>query len=382
MIDPIIEKFQSLYHCPPEAIVVAPGRVNLIGEHTDYNEGFVLPAAIDRSVRIAFRLRQDDEINIHSDDFDGSARIDRQKIGERSTGWVEYIKAVAETLLREGISLKGWDGVLKGNVPIGAGLSSSAAFEMAVARACVQAAGVPWEPVRMAQLAQKAENERIGVQCGIMDQLTSACGQAGHALLIDCRDLHFEQIKFPEKAAIVVMDTTTRRELADSNYNSVRARCDQAAKYLSLHSLRDLTLEKLEKSADVMDATLYHCARHVVTENQRTLKAAEALRKNDLGAFGKLMNESHVSLRDDLRVSNEPMDKIVEISVHQAACYGARMTGAGFGGCAVALIDSGKIGEFVKVIETDFFKATGIHPKVYPCSPANGVHIERLTPVT
>ncbi len=379
MTDPIIDKFRQQYSDLPEAIAIAPGRVNLIGEHTDYNEGFVLPTAIDRGVRIAFRKREDTVINLYSIEYNESLRINAGNLEQRSSGWKEYVKAIAWILTREGFPLVGWDGVIAGDVPIGAGLSSSAAFELAVARTFVYAAGGGWDPVRMAQLAQKAENERIGVQCGIMDQLTSACDVAGKALLIDCRSLQIEPVGFPGQVSIVVLDTTTRRELADSGYNIKRTQCEQAARYFRVKTLRDLTLEDLKKAVGTPEPALFGVARHVVTENVRTLAAADALRKNDMAVFGRLMVESHTSLRIDMGVSSDYLDRIVEIALGQPGCHGARMTGAGFAGCAVALVEENLVDGFSLGVSEQFLAQTGIRAKIYPCKTANGAHVKELT---
>jgi galactokinase len=367
--------FEQIFTQGPEAIAVAPGRVNLIGEHTDYNQGFVLPVAIDHSIKIAFRRRTDQQIHVHSLNYNESVLIEEDNLGQPSAGWVEYLKAVIEVLQQAGVLLRGWDGVIAGDVPIGAGLSSSAAFEMAVARVCVELAGTPWDPLRIAILAQKAENERIGVQSGIMDQLACGCAQAGHALLLDCRNLRIEQIAFPQDVVIVVMDTTTRRQLAGSGYNQVRQRCRFAAEFLRLSSLRDLTLDELQKETGRMEAEIYRCARHVVTENQRTLAAAEALKNHDVGQMGKLMNQSHASLRDDLKVSSSELDIMVEISQEQPGCFGARMTGAGFGGCAIALVSDREEGDFLARVTEEFQKATKIQASIFPCRTAEGVHL-------
>lgn len=357
--------FEDRFGAPAELLVRAPGRVNLIGEHTDYNDGFVLPMAIDRAVYIALRRRADTIVQVRSADFSSEHQFDATTLDRGGRGWVEYLKGTAWALTEAGVPVAGWDGVVAGDVPRGAGLSSSAALELATARALVAAADDLWDPPRMARLAQRAENEWVGVQCGIMDQMISAVGQAGHAVLIDCRTLSVRPVPLPEETGVVILDTATRRKLSDSAYNERRARCEAAAAHFKVRALRDLTPETFEQGAAKLDPITARRARHVITENARTLEAAEAMEAGHAHRLGQLMNESHRSLRDDFQVSSEALDAMVEIARDQPATFGARMTGAGFGGCAVALIDRHAADAFAGTVADLYRRRTGLEANVY-----------------
>jgi len=368
----VAAEFGRCFGQRPTWIVRAPGRVNLIGEHTDYNEGFVLPLAIDRAIWIALRPRSDRTVAVYSVDFQQQKEFSLDGLRPCQDGWLEYLKGVAWVLQEEGFRLTGWEGILGGDVPQGAGLSSSAALELAAARSFAAVAGIPWDPVRMALLGQKAENRWVGVQCGIMDQLVSAAGQQGHALLIDCRSLQTEPVPLPAGTAVVVLDTGTRRGLVDSAYNERRRQCETAAQTLGVRALRDVDLKQLEAAADRLDPVTFRRARHVVTENARTLQAAEAMRRGDKDRLGQLMDASHQSLRDDYEVSSEALNRMVELARSHGACYGARMTGAGFGGCAVALIRAEAAEEFVASVGPAYQQATGYQPALYVCQATQG----------
>jgi len=387
----VIDAFHRHFGGAPLYLAQAPGRVNLIGDHTDYTEGFVLPMAIDRAVWIALRPRSDQRVVVHSLDFGEQATIDLSNLGipasadspARAATWHEYLRGMAWVLTDWATSeadrpLSGWEGVMAGNVPRGAGLSSSAAVELAVARACIAAAERPWDAVTMARLAQRAENRWVGVQCGIMDQLVSAAGVAGCEQLIDCRSLNVQQIALPENVAIVVLDTMTRRGLVDSKYNERRASCDAAAAQCGVRTLRDVSATALTALADVLDPLTYRRARHVVTENVRVLAAAHAFEQHDVRLAGALMNASHASLRDDFSVSREELDVMVGLAQAHPACAGARMTGAGFGGCAVALVNRAGLTSFVPDITRAYAAATGYDPSAYICAGSNGASVRRL----
>lgn len=364
--------FERIHGAPPRAFVRAPGRVNLIGEHTDYNDGFVLPLAIDREVRLALTPRADRLVRLHTLDLGLTAEFDLGALA-RDRGWAEYPKGVAWALQEHGgLEVRGFDAVLASDVPRGAGLSSSAALELATALAFQVASGFEWDARRMAVVCQKAENEWVGVASGIMDQLVSAAGVAGHALLIDCRTLELAPAPLPAGTAVVVLDTGTRRGLADSAYNERRAECDAAARHFGVTALRDLSAERLEAGAAGLDERSYRRARHVVTENARTLAAARALHQADAAAVGRLMNESHASLRDDFEVSSPALDAMADCARSLPGCYGARMTGAGFGGCAVALIDAAAAPEFIAAVESCYRRATNETPSAYLCRAAPG----------
>ncbi|HEX2092947.1 MAG TPA: galactokinase, partial [Longimicrobiaceae bacterium] len=284
--------------------------------------------------------------------------------------------AMGWVLLKKDRDLAGWEGVTAGDVPIGAGLSSSAALELATARAFAAVSGLPWNPREMALLAQRAENQWVGVNCGIMDQMISAAGEAGHALLIDCRSLETRAVPLPPGASVVIMDTATRRGLVDSAYNERRAACEAAAAFFGVPALRDVERDRFEASADRMEPRIRRRARHVITENQRTLEAAEALERGDAATMGRLMNASHASLRDDFQVSRRELDAIVELAQAHEGCFGARMTGAGFGGCAVALVESAAAEGFAREVATRYQAQVGLHPRVYVCVAADGASIE------
>jgi galactokinase len=355
--------------------VRAPGRVNLIGEHTDYNDGFVLPLAIDRAIWIALRPREDRRVVVHSLDFDETREFSLDELQKGESSWVEYLKGVAWSLQDAGLPLAGWEGVVRGDVPLGAGLSSSAALEMAVVRAFAAAGSFPWDPAKMAKLGQRAENQWVGVNCGIMDQLISAAGRADHALLIDCRSLETRPVPFPPGIAVVVLDTATRRGLVGSAYNERRCQCEAAAAFFGVSALRDVDLETFERRSAELEEPIRSRARHVITENHRTEAAAEAMVRGDVDELGELMSQSHASLRDDYRVSSEALDAMVEAAMGHPACRGARMTGAGFGGCAVAIIDTPAADEFVAKVSTDYSHLTGNTPAIYVCRATSGAEV-------
>ncbi|MBN2577370.1 MAG: galactokinase [Pirellulales bacterium] len=373
--DIILSQFTQRFGGPAAWVVRAPGRVNLIGEHTDYNDGFVLPLAIDRAVWIALRRRPDHRVAVYSVDYRQDGAFDLDRLENEKSGWLEYVKGTAWSLEESGLRLAGWEGVLQGDVPLGAGLSSSAALEMAAARAFTAAAELPWDPKPMALLGQKAENRWVGVNCGIMDQLISAAGKADHALLIDCRSLETEAVPFPPGTAVAVLDTSTRRGLVDSAYNERRAQCEAAARFFQVKALRDVTRQRFDREADGLDDVTRRRARHVIGENDRTVEAADAMRRGDAALLGQLMNQSHESLRDDYEVSNDALNVMVECARRHPGCFGARMTGAGFGGCAVALIDAQAAADFVQRTADAYEKQTGLHSAVYVCRATNGAEV-------
>jgi galactokinase len=373
----LVRVFRERFSRAPQWIVRAPGRVNLIGEHTDYNDGFVLPLAIDRAIWIALAARPDRRVIVLSADFHRSGEFSLDRLVHEQAGWLEYLKGVAWSLADAGFSLTGWEGVVQGDVPQGAGLSSSAALEVATARAFAAAGDWNWEPVAMAKLGQRAENKWVGVNCGIMDQLISATGRAGHAVLIDCRSLDLAPVPFPPGAGVAILDTATRRGLVDSEYNERRARCEAAARAFGVRALRDVDLERCGREAGRLDDTTCRRARHVISENQRTLDAAAAMRRGEVRKLGRLMNASHASLRDDFQVSNDALNVMVECAGRHPACYGARMTGAGFGGCAVALVDLAAGEDFAAAVAAAYEQSTGHTPAVYVCQATDGAEAFR-----
>ena len=375
LIDTVRNEFLAIYHEPPAIIVRAPGRVNLIGEHTDYNEGYVLPMAIDRAIWIALRFRQDTMVAVRSLDFGQSASFRADSVVRGTSSWVEYLKGIAWAMADAGYALRGWEGVLTGDVPLGAGLSSSAALELAVARAFAAASDLPWEAKAMASICQRAENEWVGMQCGIMDQMVSAAGQADHALLIDCRSLQTKAVLLPPGTAIVVLDTGTRRGLIDSAYNERRAQCEAAARSFGVPALRDVSIERFERDSALLAGPVRRCARHVVTENARTLKAARAMSRGDGAELGQLMDESHTSMRDDFEISSAELDAMVACARRQGACLGARMTGGGFAGCAVALVLAEEVERFSTQVAACYQENTGLSPEVYVCTASDGAGV-------
>ncbi len=370
----VTAEFQQQFGSPPGTIVRAPGRVNLIGEHTDYNDGFVLPMAIDRAIWMALSPRTDRHVVTHSLDFAETAEFDLDRL-EKRAGWVEYLKGVAWALQEAGHALTGFNAVVAGDVPIGAGLSSSAAWELAAARAFAETSGLAWHPAPMALLGQRAENKWVGMNCGIMDQMISAAGQAHHALLIDCRSLETQSVPLPSGVVVVVLDTATRRGLVDSAYNERRSQCEAVAQFFGVKALRDVTLEQLNDKRDQLDRVAYRRARHVISENDRTLLAVDAMKNGEAIELGKLMQLSHMSLRDDFEVSSRELNIMVECAEHQSGCYGARMTGAGFGGCAVALVRQDAAEAFSVGVAAEYEDATGLKPNIYICTATNGAEV-------
>jgi galactokinase len=366
---------------PAPRVAVAPGRVNLIGEHTDYNDGFVLPMAIGRAAVVVFRPRDDRTLRGHAVAFDETRELDLDGLeAPGGDGWLSYVAGVAWAFQSEDLPTCGLDVVVDGDVPIGAGLSSSAALELATARALATSTEGDWDPVRMARLGQKAENQYVGMNCGIMDQFASAVSEDGHALLLDCRSLETKPIPVPRGAAVVVMDTGARRSLAGSAYNDRRAACERVVEQLkgldpSVEALRDATPQLLERGRTLLAPTDLKRARHVVPECTRPVKMADALRHGNLPTAGQLMNDSHYSLRDLYEVSCEELDLITELAREQPSCYGARMTGAGFGGCAVALVRADSADPFCKAVLAAYKKQIDLPAELFPCRPVAGARV-------
>ncbi len=375
----VIQAFQKEFGSDPVFITHSPGRVNIIGEHTDYNDGFVLPMAINYATWVALRPRQDNRVVVTALDKNEKLDFDLENFSIGTGGWKEYVTGVAWALQEAGHKLKGWEGVFSGNVPIGAGLSSSAALELALARAFALISELDWDPAQMALSCQKAENQWVGINSGIMDQIISASGKENFALMIDCRNLKTIHVPLPENTRMVILDTATRRGLVDSAYNERRAQCDAVACHFDVKALRDITQDQLEKRAGILDLTLYRRAQHVISENQRVLDAVKALNRGDASALGLLMNESHASMRDDFEISREEMDQIVAIAQSQPGCYGARMTGGGFGGCAVALVVEDQVEKFQDAVVREYKEKTGLKAKVYLSLAADGTGFEVLT---
>ncbi|MCB0256825.1 MAG: galactokinase, partial [Anaerolineae bacterium] len=336
---------------------------------------FVLPMAIDRAVWIALRPRPDDTVRVHSLDLDRSATFLLADLRYEDAGWSEYVKGVAWALQGASYRLAGWEGVLAGDVPRGAGLSSSAAVELATARAFQVVSGFDWDPPAMARLGQKAENQWVGMNCGIMDQMISAAGEAGHALLIDCRSLETTSVALPPGTVAVILDTATRRGLVDSAYNERRTQCEAAARYFGVPALRDVTMERFEAEAGGLDDVTFRRARHVISENARTLAAADAMARGDAAKMGRLMDASHVSMRDDFEISGPALNTMVECAHEASGCYGARMTGGGFAGCAVALVATDRADAFAETVAASYEAATGLTPAIYISRATEGASV-------
>lgn len=382
----VTEAFRKRFGSPPTVIVRAPGRVNLIGEHLDYNDGFVLPMAIDRAAWIALRPRKDGRVLARSLDFNDEAEFSvdavasnegRHQRSRLQQPWAGYLAGVAWALQEAGHKLDGWEGVVAGDVPVAAGLSSSASLEMATARAFAAVSGIEWNPIVMARVCKRAENEWIGVNCGIMDMLISAAGREGNALLIDCRSLEMKPVPLPPNTVVIVLDTTKSRALAGSAYNERRAQCEAAAEFFGARSLRDVSRGQFDSRGNGLDEIIRRRARHVITENARTLEAVEAMRRGDAARLGELMNESHASLRDDYEVSSRELNAIVDCARAVEGCLGARMTGAGFGGCAIAFANEEVATRLVEQVRVCYQNKTGRMANLYVCRAVNGAEVAR-----
>jgi galactokinase len=377
--DNIAQDFYSHFNAQPEYITRAPGRVNLIGEHTDYNDGWVLPIAIDYDIRLAIKKRPDRTVRLYSADFNGEDSFDLDNIGhaDSSIGWSNYPRGVADVLQKAGYKLGGMDAVISGNVPRGAGLSSSAAIELATATAFRILSGLDISPVKAALLCQKAENEFVGMHCGIMDQFISSLGKANSALLVDCRTLDYKLVQIPAGVSVLVINSGVSHSLVDSAYNERREQCETGARILGVKALRDVSVEMFTaRESELSELTAKRC-RHVVTEDQRVLDGVKALNKGDMAAFGRLMNASHQSLRDWYEVSTPELDALADIQQHVKGCYGARLTGAGFGGCTVALVDQGAVQKVVDVVKVEYPARTGKTPEIHVCHATTGASVIR-----
>jgi galactokinase len=375
------ERFGLSFPGEAPRLAAAPGRVNLIGEHTDYNDGFVLPMAIARAAVLAFRPRADGVLRAHSVAFGETREAAIASLAAPGGhDWFAYVAGVLWAFAEAGLPLCGLDVVLDGDVPIGAGLSSSAAVEMATARALAAATATPWQPARMAKLGQRAENAYVGMNCGIMDQFASAACEPGSALLLDCRSLETRAVPLPAGVAVVVMDTGARRSLAASAYNERRAACERVVAEIAhtkagIRALRDVSADDLEAAKPRLDETDARRASHVIAEIARPQALAAAFAEGDMPKAGRLMKESHVSLRDLYQVSCEELDLMTGLARRQPSCYGARMTGAGFGGCAIALVDAADVSAFCDEVLFGYKASFDLPAALYPCLPVAGAHL-------
>jgi galactokinase len=379
VVEEVRAKFQERYRRDP-LVAIAPGRVNLIGEHTDYNDGFVLPVAIDRYCALAFGGTGDGRLRGFSilDGSESAARLEELSPPGRGS-WFDYAAGVVWAHREAGVVIPGLELVVGGDVPMGAGLSSSAAFELAVSRAVIELASAPWDGVAEARIAQRAENEYVGMPCGIMDQMAASISREGEAMLLDCRSLEVAPVPLPDSLLVAVLDTGTRRALTKSAYQERRRSCEDAAAALSVPALRDASLELLERKRSRLQETAYRRALHVIGENARTLEMGDALRRSDGESVSRLMRSSHESLRDLYEVSSPALDRMVEIAWRHPATVGARMTGAGFGGSAVALIDARRAERtvFARDVEDRYRKETGLEGTVHLCRSVDGAKLVR-----
>jgi galactokinase len=373
----LAQQFEVRFGNAPR-IFRAPGRVNLIGEHTDYNEGFVMPAAVEFSSLVAISPRPDRKLLIQSNEFPGNLEFDVDHLpAQRTSTWRDYVLGVAVVLRQYGSALQGANLLVQGNVPIGAGLSSSASIEVASALALISLDSKRFSLPEIAKACRQAENEFVGARVGIMDQFVSCMGKAGHALLLDCRSLDFQFAPIPGGIELVVCNTMVKHDLATGAYNQRREECEEGVRYFAkadpaIRALRDVSSELLERIGGQLPPTIRKRCTHVIRENQRTLDAARALAEGDLAHMGKLMRESHQSLRDLYEVSCRELDAMVDAAEGLPGFIGGRMTGGGFGGCTVNLVREENATEFAAQIAQRYHEATGITPQIYPCHADNG----------
>ena len=349
----------------------APGRVNLIGEHTDYSDGFVLPAAIDFYTHVAVAPRDDGKLVVHSENYASTEHIDLVSATPRRH-WSDYVAGVAMELVRMGLALEGANLLVSGNVPLGAGLSSSAAIEVATAFALLAIAGKQAGSNQVALICQRAENNFVGARCGIMDQFIACNGRDGHALLLDCRSLASQPLLLAADLSIVVCNTMVRHAIAGGEYNKRRQQCEAAARRMGVAALRDVTLPEFQRHEGELPEVERKRARHVISENSRVAEFAQALERDDRPYLGRLMAESHRSLREDFEVSCRELDIMVDLANQAEGLIGARMTGGGFGGCTVNLVGEDSVAAFREQVAREYEKQTGKKPEIYATRAANG----------
>jgi galactokinase len=376
LVQNVKEAFQQVLGYEASDVIQAPGRVNLIGEHTDYNDGFVLPCAINYQTVVAASKRDDQRVRVVSVDYGND--VDEFDLTQDITFqpdrmWANYIRGVVKCLLARGYQFRGADICVSGNVPQGAGLSSSAALEVVIGQTFKTLFNLDISQAEIALNGQQAENEFVGCNCGIMDQMISAQGRKNHAMLLDCRSLETQAVSMPEDMAVVIINSNKKRGLVDSEYNTRRQQCEQAARVFGVKALRDVTIEQFEQRVDELDDVVAKRARHVITENDRTVEAANALRANDMKRMGQLMAESHASMRDDFEITVKEVDALVDI-VKQVIGEqgGVRMTGGGFGGCIVALVPPELVDDVKAAVEAKYQLETGLKASIYVCQAKDG----------
>ena len=376
LIQAVSNAFETVLGYAAQHIIQAPGRVNLIGEHTDYNDGFVLPCAIDYQTVVAAAKRDDNIVRIIAVDYDNEVNefdISQPLEFDKDVMWVNYIRGVIDCLQKRGYQFKGADITVSGNVPQGAGLSSSAALEVVIGQTFKVLYDLEISQQEIALNGQQAENQFVGCNCGIMDQLISAEGQRKHSLLIDCRSLETQAVSMPEDMAIVIINSNKKRGLVDSEYNTRRQQCEAAAEFFGVKALRDVTIEQfIERQAD-LDPVVAKRARHVITENDRTVEAATALKNHDMARLAVLMEQSHISMRDDFEITCSEVDTIVDIVKEVIGTQGGvRMTGGGFGGCVVSLVPPSLVDAVKQAVEAQYQTKTGLKETIYVCKAMDG----------
>lgn len=378
LINKTAQAFEDQFGYKPDTIVQAPGRVNLIGEHTDYNDGFVLPCAINYETVISCHKRSDNLVRVIAVDYNNEQDqflLNPSIEKHPNYQWANYVRGVIQYIVKYSEDIRGVDLAISGNVPQGAGLSSSASLEVAIGKMFQVLYDLPFDGKKIALIGQEAENKYVGCNCGIMDQLISALGQAQHALLIDCRSLEALPISIPKDLAVVIINSNIKRGLVDSEYNTRRKQCEAAAKALGVNALRDASLVDLLQIKSSLDPLVFKRAHHVITENERTLKAAYALANEDYPLLSKLMAESHNSMRDDFEITVPAIDYLVKIIQDVIGNEGGvRMTGGGFGGCVVALVPKNKVDEVKNVVSQNYHKKFNIKEDFYICQPSEGAH--------
>ncbi len=367
--------FERQFKYSAKVVCHAPGRVNIIGDHTDYNNGFVLPAAINFGTTIAASPRQDNTVRVYAHDCEEEFNefILSDISFEQQMMWSNYVKGTLQALMKTFPDIKGADFVVTGNVPQGAGLSSSASFEVAILKTFVELYQLDLDGVNAALMGQQAENDFVGCNCGIMDQLISAMGQENNAMLLDCKDLTFEDAPIPNDLKLFIVNSNVKRGLVDSEYNLRREQCEQVAAYFGAPSLREVSLDQLVNAKDNIDPVLFKRARHVITENARAVKTLIAMKINDIETISVAMRNSHYSLKDDFEVTTKEMDGLVNIIDKVLGSQGGvRMTGGGFGGCVVALVPEKLVEKVKEAVDNEYESTFNIKPSIYLCTATQG----------
>lgn len=376
LIQNVANSFEKVLGYTPTHFIQAPGRVNLIGEHTDYNDGFVLPCAINYQTVVAAAKRDDNIVRVVSVDYQGATDefdLTEEIAFQDNKMWANYIRGVVKFLMARGYQIGGADISVSGNVPQGAGLSSSAALEVVIGQTFKTLYDLNISQAEIALNGQQAENEFVGCNCGIMDQLISAEGQENHALLIDCRSLETQPVSMPEDMAVVIINSNKKRGLVDSEYNTRREQCEEAARIFGVKALRDVTIEQFNARVNELDEMVAKRARHVITENDRTVEAAKALSNGDMKRMGELMAQSHASMRDDFEITVKEIDTIVDIvKAVIGEQGGVRMTGGGFGGCVVSLVPPALVDAVKSALAEQYEAATGLKESIYVCQAKDG----------